>query len=109
MQAHVGLRARQPLVQSLAAARGLSLPQSTVRCAGLGRKTVHVHLLQAVSKSETEVTTQKVQMTAATKQAEKLSKGLLKTQQEVDEAVQGMEAKQQEQQARSFASLGPAS
>lgn len=76
------------------------LPQSTLRRASLGCDSSHGHLLQAVFTTETQVTTRTVQMTAATKQAEKLSKGLVKTQQEVDEALQGMEAKQQEQQAR---------
>ena len=51
-----------------------------------------------MSDTENEVTKQKVQISTATKQAEKLSKLVIKSQQEIDGAVQDMEGMQQEQQ-----------
>lgn len=54
--------------------------------------------VQAVSDNEDEVTKHKVQISTATKQAEKLSKLVIKAQQEIDGAVQDLEGMQQGQQ-----------
>ena len=57
-------------------------------------------LLQAISETEGEITKRKVQVTAAGKQGEKLSKDCAKMQKELDRANADMEGKQQEQQVR---------
>ena len=54
--------------------------------------------VQAVSDNEDEVTKHKVQISTATRQAEKLSKLVTKAQQEIDGAVQDLEGMQQGQQ-----------
>ena len=61
--------------------------------------------LQAISEAEGEVTKRKVQIAAASKQAEKLGKDCTKTQKELDKANADLEGKQQEQQV----SPGPCS
>ena len=55
-------------------------------------------LLQAIAETEGEITKRRVQITAAAKQAEKLSKDCIKTQNELDKANADLEGKQQEQQ-----------
>ena len=55
-------------------------------------------LLQAIADTEGEITKRRVQITAAGKQAEKLSKDCVKTQKEMDKASADLEGKQQEQQ-----------
>lgn len=57
-----------------------------------------IQLLQAISETEGEITKRKVQITAAGKQGEKLSKDCIKTQKEVDKGNADMEGMQQEQQ-----------
>jgi len=54
--------------------------------------------LQAIADTEGEITKGRVQITAAGKQAEKLSKDCIKTQKELDKANADLEGKQQEQQ-----------
>jgi len=55
-------------------------------------------LLQAIADTEGEITKRKVQIAAAAKQTEKLSKDCVKTQKELDKANADLEGKQQEQQ-----------
>ena len=51
-----------------------------------------------IADTEGEITKRRVQITAAGKQAEKLSKDCVKTQKEMDKASADLEGKQQEQQ-----------
>ena len=74
--------------------------QNVCRQASLPVANKALSLLQAIAETEGEITKRRVQITAAGKQAEKLSKDCVKTQKELDKAKADLEGKQQEQQVR---------